>query len=149
MTQTIGYYCDLCREKYVQHKCQDGLPCGHDKAEAIRVYAKSFGRGSERVEMFWLGGRVRMWICRKPKEENVFYIGLAGFYHGHQVETDDGQVTTVWKWLRQQEGKVIRAFLSRWESRKEPPDWRVIEITDYEGPEEVEEDVQEDNDQNH
>ncbi len=140
MTETIGYWCDECREKYVRHKCHEGLPCGHDKKGAVRVYAKSFGRGGERVELAWASGRAGLYIIERAKKKNTVYLGNARFYHGHRVETDDGQINTVWKWLRQQEGKIIRAFLSRWESRKEPPEWRIVETSQYEGPEEEAED---------
>lgn len=45
MTETVGFYCPKCDAKYVRHKCRDGLPCDHDKDEAIYVYAKKYKDG--------------------------------------------------------------------------------------------------------
>ena len=77
--QTVGYWCDKCRRKYVQHRCDGGLPCGHSFAEAVKVYAKSYGKGGETVQMSWFKADVpldetavepshtiELWIEYKP-----------------------------------------------------------------------------------
>lgn len=127
MTQTIGYWCDECRCKYVQHKCRDGLPCGHDKDTAILVYAKAFGRGGERVKMEIGTDVVSMWIGREGGHgRNYLWETL--------ITLDDtrGKSMMLGEWLRQQEACVIRAFEERWNSRKTPPRWRQIETIDDE-----------------
>lgn len=38
MTQHSGFYCLLCRTRYVYHACKDGLPCEHDKRDAFYTF---------------------------------------------------------------------------------------------------------------
>jgi hypothetical protein len=135
MTETIGYYCDECRMKYVRHKCKDGLPCGHDKSEAVFVYCHYFAKSGEHVEMQWKDGKIDVWVTKKPKDRKVIYISRsAAELRGHLA--DDGEVEEdVADWLARQPARIIRAFLERWTSRKEPPTWRVIEQMGPEQPE--------------
>lgn len=51
MTQTVGFYCPVCKIKYVQHRCKEGLPYGHPKKDALWVYAKHYSRGEETVKI--------------------------------------------------------------------------------------------------
>jgi len=99
------------------------MPCGHDKAEAIHVYAKNYGKGGEFVEIDGPGARFSVWIFVKPREPGVTYVGRPI----KLVETVDGKIN-LWDWLSRFPAPVIRAFESRWSSSKFPPRWREIEL---------------------
>ena len=122
MTQTVGYWCDECRVKYVQHMCHDGLPCGHDKQAAIYIYAKNYSKGGEYIEIQHAHMTWTAWLRLKPREQGVTYIGRPII----QVETEDGWIN-YWDWLCEFHANVIRAVEGRWTSDKFPPHWRSIE----------------------
>lgn len=122
MTQTVGYWCDECRLKYVQHMCHDGLPCGHDKAAAVYIYAKNYAKGGQYVEFRYGEQEWAVWMRVKPREPGVTYIGRPGW----QVQTDEGWIG-YWDWLCQFPPIIIRAIEERWSSWKFPPTWRQIE----------------------
>jgi len=124
MTQTVGYWCDECRTKYVQHKCKDGLPCSHDKAQAVYVYAKGYGKGGEFVQMEWSTGTLSSFLNHRPKPKTLYY-GWSRSLWATWIEAEGEQVG---EWLHKQEGLVARAFLSRWDSQKEPPIWRRVQL---------------------
>lgn len=128
MTSTVGYWCDECRRKYVQHVCRDGLPCGHPKEEAVYVYAKHYGKGQDETVLlecreFKAGFTVRP----KPRDPNTLYSGgEARALHGYWVFID-GEKMSVAEWLHLQPPRIIRAYLERWQSWKQPPTWRLME----------------------
>lgn len=127
MTQTIGYWCDECRTKYVQHVCKDGLPCGHDLAQAVHVSAKSYGRGGAEIWLKWDNQKLYAFLEKREQEDRVVYIGWrAKELRGTIATHTEGQEVLI-DWLHKQPAKIIRAFLGRWESCKSPPEWRMIE----------------------
>lgn len=129
--ETIGYYCDECRTKYVRHACREGLPCGHEKKLAIRVYCKAFGRGGENVSLVGAGIEVALFLT-DAKESGVMYSAAGRELWGTKLEVTDGDGAgaemKVGEWLHRQDEKTVRAFFNRWESDKEPPLWRVVKL---------------------
>jgi hypothetical protein len=141
--QTIGYWCDECRVKYVRHACKTNLPCGHTTGEAVFVYAKAFGRGGETVSLEWSdewGEHQReVWVYRKEKDK-TWYAGGAEEFWGFMahvarhvdagprlnIDISDLHPFAVAEWLSELPEKVIRAYLERWQSRNESPNWRWI-----------------------
>src|SRR5689334_12003428 len=97
--QTIGYWCDVCRTKYVRHECKTALPCRHSIFAAIMVYAKAYGRGGEEVEMqipitpsilHGLHRVIHLEIHSKPRNRQVDYIGTeAKMLFAHTVAVRD------------------------------------------------------------
>ncbi|MEW6212536.1 MAG: hypothetical protein AB1631_29695 [Acidobacteriota bacterium] len=125
---TVGYWCDECRRKYVRYTCKEGLPCGHDKADAIYVECQAFAKSGEAVYMSteddsW---RVSLWIYPLKDEGRRCYSQL--WDYAVRINRSERAVF-VGEWLPLQEPKVIRAFDSRWDSHKEPPGWvRITEV---------------------
>lgn len=130
MTQSIGYWCDECRVKYVQHVCKDDrLPCGHPFGEAVRVYVKGYGRGGSEFTLESNENKVHGWLNDRVQtgEERVLYLNWrARELRGTVVTHSNGQDVLI-DWLHRQPAKLIRAFENRWDSWKQPPEWRVIE----------------------
>jgi hypothetical protein len=141
--QTVGYWCDECRQKYVRHACKGGLPCGHSKDDAIFVYAKYYATGGEFVSLSWSddeGDHEReMWISRKEHDQTWYLSGSRELWgHIAQVEKHidagdkininmrDLKPCAVGAWLHVHSEKIVRAYMMRWESHKEPPVWRQI-----------------------
>lgn len=116
---------DLVGYEYRSPTERDGLPCGHDKDAAVYVYAKSYAKNGETVKMNWQGGEINAWLV-KAEKSGVTYIGEARSLWGHRIQLG-GQSYFVGEWLHEQEPKIIRAFLERWQSWKTEPLWRVIE----------------------
>jgi hypothetical protein len=131
--ETIGYYCDKCRAKYVRHVCREALPCGHEKTLAIRVYCKAFGRGGENVSLVGADIHVSLYITDNPKP-GILYSAQGRMLWGCELQVTDGdgaeasESLTVGEWLHRQDGKVVRAFFDRWESVTSPPLWRTLEL---------------------
>jgi hypothetical protein len=131
---TVGYWCDECRVKYVQHLCKDGLPCRHDKDEAVYVWAKHFAKSGEAVRLRVYGETVQLWIHKKPKDKKrVLYSDWQTRYlHTHLVNVAEQesllaeQESLLMDWLISQDEKIIRAFLNRWGGCKRPPYWREL-----------------------
>lgn len=118
--QTIGYYCDECRVKYVQHVCKGStLPCGHILGNAIRVYAKRYGRGGERVQI----GNNRGFIRKAEQCEKLAYAPGGFYFWENEIQLDGGPTMLVARWLRGLPQAFVRAFEYRWESHKTAPDW--------------------------
>jgi hypothetical protein len=90
---------------------------------AIRVYAKAYGKGGETITMDGQGIHINVWIFTKPREPGVTYIGRPR----REVETEDGRVD-LWEWLAKYPAPIIRAFWERWSSSKYPPTWRLVEL---------------------
>jgi hypothetical protein len=143
--QTIGFWCDECRRKYVRHACRDSLPCGHSKAAAVLVYAKAYGRGGETVELNWTDGGGEhyreLWISLK-QGDRTWKSGGSMELWGYRVDVmhhlDKGEKLNIdvrglkpcvmAHWLKEHPEHVIRAFMARWESFNEPPPWRMLAI---------------------
>jgi hypothetical protein len=118
--QTIGYWCDECRVKYVQHACKDRrLPCGHDFDGALRVYAKAYGRGGESVSI----GEHRVWLSEAEDPASLGYLPGGRYYWETIATLDDGQHMELGRWLKSLGAKHTRAFEDRWQSCKRLPDW--------------------------
>jgi hypothetical protein len=112
--QTIGCWCDECRTKYVKHVCKKGLPCGHDAAQAVLVYAKSWGRGYEAVSLRCGDFAVALYIADKPVPGVSYSSGGRELWGSWLKVTDGlgaGQEMTVGEWLTQQEEKIGSAHL--------------------------------------
>jgi len=126
--QTIGYWCDECRRKYVKHACRGGLPCGHEKSRAIFIYCKAYRTAGESLTLIFLGQKIQLWLeYRKPPPH--FYVSgeLARTLHCWSVRHDHSETQIkLGAWLKDQPAILIRAFLNRWDSFKEPPDWRWV-----------------------
>lgn len=119
---TTGYWCDECRMKYVRHKCHGRrLPCLHDFRAAIPVWCQDFARGGEHVCIV----EEDVWIYKLPRRRGTFYSGNAFFYWNMEVvrETTTGDSILVGEWLAVRSDKFVRAFLNRWQSCNETPDW--------------------------
>lgn len=125
MSETVGFWCDHCRRKYLRHVCKPELPCRHSKKDSVFVYAKAFGRGGERVVMEFDGKEVDIWVNKIPDSRNTIYVGRMAYeVHGRMVEPSNSDAPiSVAEWLRTLPEKVVRAYLDRWESCKEAPDW--------------------------
>ena len=136
MTITVGFWCDECRLKYVRHVCKEGLPCGHDLGQAVFVHCQRFKQGNESVylrhgyekedgEHIFNG-----WLVRKRKEETDKIVGphVMRLWFFQMVSYVDESTQDVGDFLRDSEGKVIRALLERWSSCNHVPDWRLYEI---------------------
>lgn len=134
--ETIGLYCDECRTKYVRHKCKDGLPCGHSKNSAIEVYAKHYARGCETVILQGHGFRYRLELTKIPRQK--------GSYSRHEIWSSEATIEdqygeegpmqlALWLHLRAANGDehIVRAFMERWESADQPPQWRRLSMMDF------------------
>jgi hypothetical protein len=137
--QTVGYWCDECRTKYVQHKCKDGLPCGHDRKDAIKVYVKAYGKSHQRVTLSWhkpserkagIAERetTRLVITYKPRPGTMYAVRHSRDLWAYEITLEDGTKVRVGDWLKGQPEKIRRAFLERWSSSKEPPIWRQLSL---------------------
>lgn len=116
MTQTVGYYCPLCKTKYVKHSCQNGLPCNHPKLNSVFVRAKRYGRGGEDVRLIWRKGDVMLSIDHQ--EGDLEYINdYAKFFKNTDTDVESG-VVSIDEWMSRQEGKIKEAYMSRWQSVK-------------------------------
>lgn len=140
--QTIGYWCDECRLKYVRHACKEGLPCGHDKGAAVAVYAKAYATRGEQVILRWTdpeGDHYReLWVYRRARAYRP-HSGAPELWEylievAHHVDAErrlNINLTqlppcAVGAWLWSHPEIVIRAFFARWDSNTTPPAWRVV-----------------------
>lgn len=121
--QTAGFYCPDCQMKYVRHRCKnDTLPCEHDFKNAVFVYAKHFGKsGSETVEIVGAELNTRVWISKRKNSP-------FGWELSYKIETVKDELWLI-DWIKQLPStKYVQAFLKRWDSFTDPPDWRRFEL---------------------
>ena len=123
LMETIGFWCDECRVKYVRHACKEQLPCGHPKVNAIRVYAKAFGRGGENVSV----GSWSIFIGEEVNRKDICYLPGGSWLWQTKIEYGDTG-TEMWlgEWLKSVPHAEVRAFFHRWDSAKTSPDWQEL-----------------------
>jgi hypothetical protein len=112
--------------------CKDGLPCGHPRKDALLIYAKSYARNGENVSISGIDGNILdVWIDYDPKPETM-YVGAGKELWGYTATNNDDRrrKKRVGALLKEQNEKVVRAFLNRWDSFKEPPLWVKIGMID-------------------
>jgi CspA family cold shock protein len=134
--QTVGYWCDECRVKYVRHACREGLPCGHDMAQAVFVYAKAYGRGGETVRMERGDFAVLLSVRSERERRDNCLGGDSRELWGTQVEVLEAHDPSClpgellyagdWLWRHRADESILRAFFNRWESTTRLPLWRVV-----------------------
>ncbi len=123
MTQTIGYYCDSCRRKYVRHVCKhQKLPCGHTFAHALRVYAKRYAHLGEAVSIGDCGFMLRY----QPHVPELAIVPGGRYFWDTAAQLDDGEDLPLGRLLKRKGAKFTRAFQARWESCQHPPDWTLL-----------------------
>lgn len=118
---TTGYWCDECRVKYVRYIGRGGLPCGH--RAPLYVACQAFARSGEHVII----GRENVWLFQERKPDTCYGRGAIQFW-GTRVtpfrpEGNDPPEWYVGEWLASKPDRFVRAFLERWQSCKEIPDW--------------------------
>ncbi len=70
MTQIIGVYCSLCRRRYSDFMCRNGMSCGHHVGRAIEPRGNDPGGVTSSAALFecfsWIyGGGHQKFILRK------------------------------------------------------------------------------------
>jgi hypothetical protein len=114
------------------------LPCDHDISEALLVHAHSIGKGSERVEIRWSDGAVRLAVIDKPGgagPNSIAYVLAGAKLLWEKIVVyyeDDQQVTAdLGDWLTSQDEKTVRAFLNRWNTTESVPTWRLLQLPGF------------------
>ena len=120
---TVGYYCDECRCKYVRHVCKNRtLPCRHPFEQALYVFAKAYGRGGEAVQI----GNLKLWLTDGPARMDLCVLPGRRYYWETMVEIEGAGKMVLADFLKEQGPKILRAFENRWDSCKHPPDWCLL-----------------------
>ena len=119
---TCGYWCDECRAKYVRYLCEKGMPCHHDKSQAIYVAAQAFGRHSEHIYI----GETELVLAKRQDRDAVYTSAGAYLFWGSEVTLQNPiqypEPIAVGMWLASKPDAFIRAFCARWESSTHVPD---------------------------